>query len=160
MFVRGLLTAILIVAGASSASAQEKQPPYWASIASGQAMTHTGPGRNYPNVWLYQRRDLPVRVIKKYETWRLIRDPDGAQGWMLVTMLSDRRTAVVKPGDARPIRTNPNDGARARYMAEPGVVGRIDKCKGDGWCRIEIGKKEGYIHTSDLWGVADNEVVD
>jgi SH3-like domain-containing protein len=45
-------------------------------------------------------------------------------------------------------------------MAEPGVVGRIDKCKGDGWCRIEIGKKEGYIHTSDLWGVADNEVVD
>ena len=160
MFARGLLTALLIVAGASSGSAQEKRPPYWASIASGQAMTHTGPGRNYPNVWLYQRRDLPVRVIKKYETWRLIEDPDGAQGWMLVTMLSDRRTAMVRPGGARPIRTDPNDGAKVRYVAEQGVVGRIDKCKGDGWCRIEIGKKEGYIRASDLWGVADNEVVD
>ena len=142
------------------ALAQEKQPPYWASIASGQAMTHTGPGRNYPNVWLYQRRDLPVRVIKKYETWRLIQDPDGAKGWMLVTMLSDRRTAMVKQGDPRPVRTDPDDSAKIHYMAQAGVVGRIDKCKGNGWCRIEVGKKEGYIRTSELWGVAENEVVD
>jgi SH3-like domain-containing protein len=40
------------------------------------------------------------------------------------------------------------------------VVGRIDKCRGNGWCRIEIGKRDGYIHTNDVWGVADNEVVD
>ena len=160
MFVRGLLTASLIVAAVTPALAQEKQPPYWASIASGQAMTHTGPGRNYPNVWLYQRRDLPVRVIKKYETWRLIQDPDGAKGWMLVTMLSDRRTAMVKPGEPRSVRSDPNDNATVRYMAEQGVVGRIDHCKGNGWCRIEIGKKEGYIRTSDLFGVGDNEVVD
>ncbi len=159
MIGRGLFGAFLILA-AAPALAQEKQPPYWASIASGQAMTHTGPGRNYPNVWLYQRRDLPVRVIKKYETWRLIQDPDGAQGWMLVSMLSDRRTAMVKPGEPRAIRTGPNDGSKIRYMAAPGVVGRIGKCHGDGWCRIEIGKREGYVRTSDLWGVSDSEVVD
>jgi SH3-like domain-containing protein len=141
------------------AAAQEKQPPYWASIASGQAMTHTGPGRNYPNVWLYQRRDLPVRVLKKYETWRLIQDPDGAQGWMLVTMLSDKRTAIVRPGDPRPVRASPSDGARVQYDAEQGVVGRISKCA-SGWCRIEIGNRPGYIRTSDVWGVGENEVVD
>jgi SH3-like domain-containing protein len=160
MVVRGLLSAFLIVAVASPAFAQEKQPPYWASIASGEAMTHTGPGRNYPNVWLYQRRDLPVRVIKKYDTWRLIQDPDGAQGWMLVTMLSDHRTAIVKPGEPRPIRADRSDAAKVRYLAEHGVVGRIDKCTGDGWCRIEIGKDEGYIRTSYVWGVGDNEVLD
>jgi len=141
------------------AAAQEKQPPYWASIASGQAMTHTGPGRNYPNVWLYQRRDLPVRVVKKYENWRLIQDPDGEQGWMLVTMLSDRRTAIVKPGQSRSIRVGPYDGAKPEYMAEPGVVGRISKCD-DGWCRIEVGSRKGYISTSDIWGVSEGEVVD
>ena len=141
------------------AAAQDKQPPYWASIASGLALTHTGPGRTYPNVWLYQRRDLPVRVVKKYQIWRLIQDPDGAQGWMLVTMLSDRRTAIVRPGDPRPVRADPSDGAPVRYLAEQGVVGEIDKCRGNGWCRIAVGKKEGYIRTSDLWGVADNEIV-
>jgi SH3-like domain-containing protein len=161
MFKLRAFAAVLIVAGASAVSAQqEKQPPYWASIASGQAMTHTGPGRNYPGVWLYQRRDLPVRVLKKYDTWRLIQDPDGAQGWMLVRMLSDRRTAIVKQGDARPVRVEPNDAAKVHYLASPGVVGHISRCKGNGWCRIEIGKREGYVHTSDLWGVGDNEVVD
>jgi SH3-like domain-containing protein len=144
---------------ASAALAQEKQPPYWASIASGQAMTHTGPGRNYPNVWLYQRRDLPVRVVKKYENWRLIQDPDGAQGWMLVTFLSDRRTAMVKPGEPRPVRVGPYDGAKVEYNAEQGVVGRISKCS-SGWCRIDIGNRRGYIRMADVWGVGENEVVD
>ena len=159
MLTRGALAALLILASAAPASAQEKQPPYWASIASGQAMTRTGPGKNYPGVWLYQRRDLPVRVVKKYETWRLIQDPDGAQGWMLVTLLSDRRTALVKPGQPRPVRAKPDDGAKPRHLAEPATVGRIDKCK-QGWCRIAFGNRQGYIRTSDLWGVAENEVVD
>jgi len=159
MLSQGLFTAFLILAVAAPAAAQEKQPPYWASIAAGQALTHTGPGRNYPNVWLYQRRDLPVRVVKKYETWRLIQDPDGAQGWMLVTMLSDRRTGIVKPGQPRPIRVGAYDSAKVGYNAEPGVVGRLSKCS-DGWCRIEVGGHRGYIRESDIWGVSDNEVVD
>ena len=144
---------------AAAAQAQDKQPPYWASIASGQAMTRTGPGKNYPGVWLYQRRDLPVRVVKKYENWRMIQDPDGAQGWMLVTLLSDRRTAMVKPGEPRPIRVGAFDSAKVAYTAEPGVVGRISNCK-DGWCRIEVGNRDGFIRTADIWGVGTNEVVD
>src|SRR4051794_18456608 len=159
MLTRGALAALLILASAAPASAQEKQPPYWASIASGQAMTRTGPGKNYPGVWLYQRRDLPVRVIKKYQTWRLIQDPDGAQGWMLVTLLSDRRTALVKPGQPRTVRVKPDESAKPRYLAEPATVGRIDRCK-QGWCRIAFGNRQGYIRTSDLWGVGENEVVD
>lgn len=159
MRLEGALTALLILGLSAPAAAQDKQPPYWASIASGQAMSRTGPGKNYPGVWLYQRRDLPIRVVKKYENWRLIQDPDGAQGWMLVTLLSDRRTAIVKPGEPRSIRVGPDEGAKVQYHVEHGVVGRISKC-GDGWCRIEIGKHEGYIRTSDIWGVSEGEVVD
>jgi SH3-like domain-containing protein len=154
----GVIAAALAIA-AAPAAAQEKQPPYWASIASGQAMMRTGPARNYPGTWLYQRRDLPVRVIKTYPNWRLVVDPDGTKGWMLVTLLSDRRTAIVKAGEPRPVRADRSDASRVRYLVEPGVVGRVDKCKGDGWCRISFGKKDGYIHTSDVWGVDGNEVI-
>ena len=66
-------------------------------------------------------------MVKKYENWRLIQDPDGAQGWMLVTLLSDRRTAIVKPGEPRPIRVDADDSAKVRYHAEQGVVGRIEQ---------------------------------
>jgi SH3-like domain-containing protein len=159
MLLKWAFTAALILGIAAPAAAQEKQPPYWASIASGQAMTRTGPGKNYPGMWLYQRRDLPIRVIKKYENWRLIQDPDGAQGWMLVTLLSDRRTAIVRPGDPRPIRVGAYDSAKVLYRAEHGVVGRISKCS-DGWCRIEVRNRRGYISTADIWGVSSGEVVD
>ena len=47
-----------------------------------------------------------MRVVKTYPNWRLIEDPDGTRGWMLVTLLSDRRTAIVKPGEPRAIRSD------------------------------------------------------
>ncbi len=153
------LAAAALLTLATAASAQDKQPPYWASIASGEAMMRTGPGRNYPGTWLYKRRDLPVRVVKLYPNWRMIEDPDGTRGWMLVTLLSDQRTAIVKPGEPRPIHAEASDTSRVRYRAEHGVVGRIEQCRA-GWCKIAIGKREGYIRTTDIWGVGVNEVVD
>ncbi len=151
--------AVLAMALAVPAAAQEKQPPYWASIASGEAMMRAGPGKNYPGIWLYKRRDLPIRVVKIYPNWRMIEDPSGARGWMLVSLLSDQRTAIVKSGDPRRIHVEPSEGSRVRYLAEARVVGRIEQCR-EGWCRIAAGKREGFIRTSDIWGVALNEVVD
>lgn len=158
MLKRGLGVALLL-ALATTASAQDKKPPYWASIASGEAMMRTGPGRNYPGIWLYKRRDLPIRVIQVYPNWRKIEDPDGQQGWMLVTLLSDRRTGIVRTGEPRDIRTKPNANAPVRYRAEPGVVGRLEKCDGS-WCRIKVGKREGWIAQGDIWGVDQDEVID
>ena len=158
MLKRGLCVALLLCL-AAKASAQDKQPPYWASIASGEAMMRTGPGRNYPGVWLYKRRDLPIRVVQVYPNWRKIEDPDGTQGWMLVSLLSDRRTAIVKPGSPRDIHVRADARAPVRYRAEPGVVGRIDQCDGS-WCRIKVGKREGFIAQRDLWGIDEGEVFD
>ena len=158
MVKRGLIAAALLTL-ATAASGQDRQPPYWASIDSGQAMMRTGPGRNYPGIWLFQRRDLPVRVLQIYPNWRKVEDPDGVQGWMLISLLSARRTAIVKDGEPRDIRTKPSDAAPVRYRAEPGVVGRLDHCDGR-WCHIQIGKREGYIAQAELWGLSPNEVFD
>jgi len=144
---------------AAPASAQDKKPPYWASIASGEAMMRTGPGRNYPGTWLYKRRDLPIRVIQVYPNWRKIEDPDGEQGWMLVTLLSDRRTGIVKPGEPRNIHAKADANSPVRYRAEHGVVGRLEKCDGT-WCRIKVGKREGWIAQGEIWGVSEGEAFD
>ena len=156
---RAVVVATLAFAVAFPAAAQDKKPPYWASIASGEAMMRTGPGRNYPGIWLYKRRDLPVRVVKTYPNWRMIEDPAGTRGWMLVTLLSDTRTAIVKPGNPRPIHTDANDQSPIRYRAEAGVVGRVSNCR-QGWCGIKIGKREGNIRVADIWGVGADEVID
>ena len=119
----------------------------------------TGPGRNYPGTWLYQRRDLPVRVLKLYPNWRLIEDPDGTQGWMLVTLAQrpahrDRQAGRTAPDPCRP------SGRRARRAISPNrALSAASTSASDGWCQIEIGKREGYIRTTDIWGVGANEVV-
>ena len=63
---------------------------------------------------------------------------------MLVTLLSDRRTGIVKPGEPRNIHTKPAVDAPVRYRAEHGVVARLEKCDGS-WCRIQIGTRKGWI---------------
>jgi SH3-like domain-containing protein len=154
-----VLTALGLAAMAVPAPAQDRAVPYWASLASGEAMMRTGPARTYPGVWLYKRKNLPVRVLKLHENWRLIEDSEGTRGWMLRTMLSADRTALVKGSSPRPVHAKRDPASRVRYLAEPGAVGRIDDC-GEGWCHISFGNRDGHIRVADLWGVAPDEVVD
>jgi len=145
------------VALAAPALAQERAVPYWASIAAGQALMRTGPDRTYPAIWLYKRRDLPVRVLQVVGPWRRVQEQDGSSGWMLASLRAARRTAVVLDR-YRPIISEPGTGGRLLWQAEPGVIGRISKCDGQ-YCRIQIGEKVGYIEQSGLWGTDPGERV-
>ena len=157
--VFGLLIAFSALAQTGAEAQRERQPPYWASISATRAMMRSGPGQNYPAVWLYVRADLPVRVVETYPSWRKVQDPDGASGWMLVRLLSDQRTALVTGTEPRAMHDEPNQDARVRYLAEPGVVGRISRCS-NGWCRLEVGGKAGFIRTEHIWGTDPDETVE
>lgn len=152
--------ALLMVAGLLWLTPARAQParetPYWASISAGRAMMRTGPGRNYPGTWLYVRPDLPIQVIEVYQSWRKIRDPDGTTGWMLVNLLSDTRTAIVRGDAPRPLHEQPDLASPIRFRAEPGVVGRISRCA-SGWCRFDVGRRGGFIQVVHIWGVSPNE---
>jgi SH3-like domain-containing protein len=156
------VVAALIVADALAApalaAAPERATPYWASISAGKARTRTGPGRNYPAIWLYRRADLPVRVVEVFPSWRKIEDPDGAQGWVMVNLLSEKRTAIII-GGTQPLRKEPGRSARVVWEAETGVVGRISGCTA-GWCRFDVKGRGGYVEMSHLWGVNPGEVVE
>lgn len=144
----------LLAAGVDEAQAQ-KAPPYWASISAGKARMRSGPGRNFPATWLYQRAGLPVKVLEIYPNWRKVEDPDGTQGWMLVNLLSEERTAMVI-GDIRELRATPDAAAKVVWRVEPGVVGTLRRCA-DGWCELNVGGRRGYIRTAELWGVDSGE---
>ena len=149
----------MLFSAAIPAAAQDRPVPYWVATKSGLAAMRTGPAENYPRTWIYKRRGLPLKVVKVYQNWRMVEDPEGTRGWMLVSLLTERRTGLVKPGEPRPMYTEASETSRLKYRAEPGVVGRIEHCK-NGWCKFAVAKREGYIRTSDIWGVNDGEVVD
>jgi len=137
----------------------QRQPPYRASIAAGQALMRTGPGQTYPATWLYVRPDLPIRVIGVLGDWRRVEDPDGTIGWMLVRLLSDQRSGIVRGQAAQPMHESADEASPVRYRAEPGVVGRVSDC-GDGWCLFDVGGRRGHIRVDTLWGVEPDETID
>ena len=151
------LSVLALTAMAADDAWAQRKPPYFASIAAGKARMRTGPGRNYPASWLYQREDLPIRVIAVYGEWRKIEDPDGTQGWMQVNMLSDTRTAMVT-GTVTEMRSAPHFNARINWRAAPGVVGRVSKC-GGGWCWFDVRGRGGYVEQSHIWGTEPGETM-
>ena len=153
-----LLIASLSLSPSAATAQAARATPYWASISAGRAMMRTGPGQNYPGTWLYTRADLPIQVVEVYQNWRKIRDPDGTTGWMMVNLLSDQRTAIVRGSEPQPLHEAPDEATPIRYRAAPGVVGRVSRCA-EGWCRFDVHGRNGYIRTDHVWGVGQNETI-
>jgi SH3-like domain-containing protein len=152
-----LAMVVVLTAIAPAAMAQkERKTPYWASISAGEALMRTGPGKNYPATWLYRRADLPVKIVQVQPSWRKVQDPDGETGWMLVNLLSDTRTAIVTGNEPRPMRETGDAGGKVRYLAQPGVVGRLNSCANN-WCELEVGGRRGFISADHIWGVDRGE---
>lgn len=151
MTSRHILIAAALMATVGPAAAQsDVELPYWASINVDEARMRKGPSPDVPVIWEYRRKDLPVKVVARFETWRKIEDPDGTQGWMAARLLSRTRTAIVT-GEIRPMREDASVSAAVAYRAEPGVVGRITECKA-GWCLFDVKGRKGWIQTDHIWG--------
>jgi len=151
MTSRQILAAAALMTAVGPAAAQsDVELPYWASISVDEARMRKGPSPDVPVLWEYRRKDLPVKVIARHENWRRVEDPDGTQGWMAARLLSRTRTAIVT-GAVRPMREEPSVAAAVAYRAEPGVVGRISDCQ-DGWCRLDVKGRKGWIETDHIWG--------
>ncbi|MEC7163261.1 MAG: SH3 domain-containing protein, partial [Pseudomonadota bacterium] len=61
--------------------------PRFVSIKSDAANVRRGPGPDFPLLWQYQRRNLPLEIIAEYDDWRRVRDHQGEEGWMKAPLL-------------------------------------------------------------------------
>lgn len=113
-----------------------------------------GPSEEYKIEWVYRRAHLPVKVVRVMEGWRLIRDADGAQGWVVARLLSPERTALVVGKGLASMRDGPSEGSALRWNVEPGVVGKLGDCEA-GWCELMVDKRKGWVRQQRLWGAGE-----
>lgn len=133
--------------------------PRFVSLRADKAKLRTGPGVQYPEEWIYLRKELPLEIIAEHHTWRKVQDWQGTQGWMHQSLLSGQRTLIVT-GATRSLRQKSDSESRAIARVEVGVTGRIHGCsEGTGWCRVEIDGFKGWLRRVEFWGVYPDEVV-
>ena len=146
----------------SMASAQNsKSLPLFefSSLRYNEVNLRAGPGVRYPIEWVFHRKALPVRIIRKYATWRLIRDWEGDQGWVHQSLLTKARTFIVL-GKLRTLRHRPESESAAVAQLEGGVIGQLEFCpSNNGWCRVTTKGYSGWLRRAEIWGIGINEVI-
>ncbi len=169
---RAVLLAVLwAVPAASGAAGDGPGTPRFATVNTDRANVRTGPGLRYPVEWVFVRRHMPVEVVAEFDTWRRVRDWEGAEGWMHQSLLSGRRGVIIRGREPWPLRADASPTAPVRARIEPGVIGRLLECPArspgtpgladpGGWCRVEIAALRGWLPRQALWGVYDDEQVD
>lgn len=138
--------------------------PRFVSLKAKRVNMRVGPGRDYKVEWLYTKRGLPLEILQEYGNWRKIRDSEGSEGWILQSLLSGQRTALVTPwkkdDPSKLISLKSEPSAQADEIAklEPGVLARIENCM-NGWCELKAQKIRGYAEQNQLWGVYPDETL-
>lgn len=140
--------------------------PRYVSLKTDRVNLREGPSKEHRTAWVFQRAGLPVEIVAEFETWRRIRDAEGTEGWVLHSLLSGRRTALVMPwakGEVAPIALQERAGERTEVVArlQPGVIANVRQCSA-AWCRVTVPQTDGrdldgYIRQDRLWGVYPDE---
>jgi SH3-like domain-containing protein len=133
--------------------------PRWASLKSDKVHMRSGPGTQYPILWVYARKGLPVEITAEFDVWRRIRDIEGAEGWVHQSNLSGKRGLIVIGKGLQAVQRSKDNLSRLRAEAEPGTQGRLLNCENE-WCKVEIGGIRGYMKRERLWGVNAQENFD
>ena len=134
--------------------------PRYVSLRSDEVNMRAGPAERFPILWVYKRKELPVKIEREFDIWRLVEDMDGIKGWMHQATLAAKRTLVITGTEARTLRAEASDSAEPVAVLKPGVVGRVRACAaGADWCEVEAGGYRGWLPRSAFWGTDPGEAV-
>lgn len=150
---------------ASSGKAKPLPLPRFVSIKSKRVNMRVGPGKQYKVDWLYQKKGLPLEIIQEYDNWRKVRDMEGSEGWILHSLLSGKRTAVINPWESDKtsgrvaLRYESAESSSVVAQLEPGVVTEVLSCD-ESWCKVSVKNVKGYVSKNSIWGVYPDEKIE
>ena len=120
------------------------------SLKNSQVNLRHGPSFEYPIKLIYKKKYLPVIILDKSETWRKISDFENNSGWIHISQLSKKKSAInIKNNSV--LYKKPTIYSKPIAKLEIGRLMLIKKCKTK-WCKITSGGYEGWIFKSSLWG--------
>ena len=120
------------------------------SLKNNEVNLRQGPSFEYPIKLIYKKKYLPVIVLDKSETWRKIKDFNNNSGWIHISQLSKRKSALNFENNSI-LYKKPTIYSKPIAKLEIGRLVLIKKCNLK-WCKITSGNIDGWIKKNYLWG--------
>ena len=127
--------------------------PEYASIKKEKAYSRHNASFDAPLEWIYQKKNLPILIIDKYDVWKKVRDIEGIEGWIHTSMISNKKTFINnKEQNLLKYKDNSNI---VNAIVKKGVVGKIINCT-QKFCKVKIKPYRGWMEKKYLWGIKKN----
>ena len=120
------------------------------SLKNNEVNLRQGPSFKYPIKLTYNKKYLPVIILDKSETWRKIKDFENNSGWIHVSQLSKKNSAINIKNNSILFK-KPTIYSKPIAKLETGRLVLIKKCKIE-WCKISSGNYVGWVFKNTLWG--------
>ena len=120
------------------------------SLRNNEVNLRQGPSFEYPIKLTYKKKYLPIVILDKSETWRKIIDFENNSGWIHISQLSKKKSAINIKNNSI-IYKKPTIYSKPIAKLEIGRLILIKKCEAN-WCKITSGGYEGWIFKNTLWG--------
>ena len=119
-------------------------------LARNKVYMRGGPSKNYPIIYIYSQKHYPLKILSNFKAWLKVRDIDGIEGWIHMSMLSKKKFAYSI--DQTVLFKYPVESSYKKAKLESGMIFEIilEETK---WCKIKIEGYTGWIRKRKLWGI-------
>ena len=122
------------------------------SLKFNEVNARIGPGRQYPIIWVYKRKFLPLKLLDQYDNWRQIQDINGEVSWIHVSNLSRSRSIIITDPNGKTLYVKPNIGSAKIAILKNNVQCMLKKHTAN-WCKLDCDGIVGWTRSVNLWGV-------
>ena len=135
--------------GAVISRFSKKPVPRFETLRWAEVNGRTGPSLSSPIAWQYNRKGLPVMVVKESGEWYRVRDPAGDEVWVHMRMLAEGTTAIVTRTSI--LSNSPARDATSVAEVGKGVLVEVTGCD-EALCEVETAGYRGWMPRANLWG--------
>ena len=119
------------------------------SLKKNKVNVRYGPSFESPVKFIYNKIDLPIKLIDKKENWRRILDVKNNSGWIHSSQLKPINSIITLSDKI--LFKKPTIFSKPIAKIKKGRVLIIQNCQTN-WCKIKTDNIKGWIERKNLWG--------
>jgi SH3-like domain-containing protein len=112
----------------------------------------SAPSNNSQVKLVFLRKHEPVKVLATFGNWKKIQDIENDAGWVHISALSNKRFVTINSKESKVMYTKPTFESTILARLNPGVKCRLLVVQ-DAWCKVKVHKYQGWVTSSELWGL-------